>query len=214
MSTQIQSGTWTEDGADLLSNPVINFFARRRILISLVGFIGCVLFNLFALRTIPWNPLALTHWPVGLAWLFLLLGLAIRSWAAGSLNKSRHLTQTGPYALTRNPLYLGSFLIMAAYCLLLRDLPSLLFALGPLTALYRLQVHFEEKRLLFLFPQEWPGYAARVPRWLPQAFPPAACEGWSWFEWKRNREFRLLLGTLAGVVAVTVWHTLSLQLWL
>jgi len=37
-----------------------------------------------------------------------LVGLALRAWAAGYLHKQEVLTVTGPYAYTRNPLYLGS----------------------------------------------------------------------------------------------------------
>ena len=42
---------------------------------------------------------------------FVVLGLAIRAWAAGQLQKDKQLTTSGPYSHTRNPLYLGSFSI-------------------------------------------------------------------------------------------------------
>ena len=37
-----------------------------------------------------------------------LLGLALRAWAAGHLEKDSTLTDSGPYAWVRNPLYLGT----------------------------------------------------------------------------------------------------------
>src|SRR5688500_2719594 len=40
-----------------------------------------------------------------------LLGLALRAWAAGHIRKNTQLATSGPYAFTRNPLYLGSFLL-------------------------------------------------------------------------------------------------------
>src|SRR5207253_870079 len=40
-----------------------------------------------------------------------LPGLALRTWASGHLRKNDALAVSGPYAYTRNPLYLGSFLI-------------------------------------------------------------------------------------------------------
>ena len=40
-----------------------------------------------------------------------LLGLALRAWAAGHIRKNAQLATSGPYAFTRNPLYLGSFLL-------------------------------------------------------------------------------------------------------
>jgi len=41
----------------------------------------------------------------------ILVGLVVRGWAAGVLEKNRELAVSGPYAFTRNPLYLGSFVI-------------------------------------------------------------------------------------------------------
>src|SRR5437868_3486299 len=40
-----------------------------------------------------------------------LVGLAIRAWASGHIRKARVLAVTGPYAYTRNPLYVGTFLL-------------------------------------------------------------------------------------------------------
>ncbi|HEU4837195.1 MAG TPA: methyltransferase, partial [Pyrinomonadaceae bacterium] len=40
-----------------------------------------------------------------------VLGLALRAWAAGHIRKNAQLATSGPYAFTRNPLYLGSFLL-------------------------------------------------------------------------------------------------------
>ena len=48
--------------------------------------------------------------PVSIVWgvPVSLLGLALRGWAAGCLDKNRQLSTGGPYAHTRNPLYLGT----------------------------------------------------------------------------------------------------------
>jgi protein-S-isoprenylcysteine O-methyltransferase Ste14 len=42
-----------------------------------------------------------------------LLGLALRAWAAGCLAKNQQLATGGPYAYTRNPLYIGTLLVAA-----------------------------------------------------------------------------------------------------
>jgi len=40
-----------------------------------------------------------------------LIGLALRAWSAGHIRKNASLATSGPYSYTRNPLYLGSFLL-------------------------------------------------------------------------------------------------------
>lgn len=214
VSANVETGVWTADGSDLLSQPLINFLARRRIAISLAGFIGLLLINLLIFRTIPLNPFDFSNAYSLLASVLLLGGLAIRSWSAGTLNKSREVTDDGPYALTRNPLYIGSFMMMIAFAIWLRDLPTFLFILGPMSLLYRTQVLFEEKRLSFLFGDAWTAYAKRVPRFIPRHFPPAeAFQGWTLFEWRRNREYRAILATAIGVLGIYAWHMLAPGIW-
>src|SRR5688572_3999794 len=51
-------------------------------------------------------------------WLGLIpiaLGQVVRIWAAGHLSKNKELTTTGPYAYVKNPLYVGTFLIMVGF---------------------------------------------------------------------------------------------------
>ncbi len=214
MTINIESGVWTEDGSDLLSHPVINFLARRRVAISLIGFAVLLTANIVFQEMLPLNPFELES-AASLAGLCLLMfGLVLRSWAAGTLNKSREVTDIGPYSLVRNPLYIGSFSMMIAFAIWLRDLPTFIFIVGPLFGLYRIQILFEEKRLAFMFGDEWTAYARRVPRLFPSEWPGTATySGWTMFEWFRNREYRTLLATLTGVLAVYAWHVLGSQLW-
>src|SRR5215213_5268758 len=73
----------------------------------------------------------------------IFAGLAIRSWSAGILRKTRELTTTGPYAVIRNPLYVGSFMIMSGFCTLIDDPENLFIVLGPIAGIYFLQVLHE-----------------------------------------------------------------------
>src|SRR6185436_16068167 len=57
-------------------------------------------------------------WGVGLV--VAGLGVAVRSWAAGYLIKSKALITGGPYAYVRNPLYLGRVLIGTGMCIATR----------------------------------------------------------------------------------------------
>lgn len=76
------------------------------------------------------------------------------------------LVTTGPYAVTRNPLYLGLLLLQVAAGLWLSNLWILLFI--PLTAslLTRFAIRKEERHLQALFGEAYRRYQDRVPRWL------------------------------------------------
>src|SRR5262249_15059555 len=97
-----------------------------------------------------------------------LPGLALRAWATGHLKKNDALATTGPYAYTRNPLYLGSFLIglgftIAAGRLLLGLLFAVLFA-----GIYVPVMRVEAKTLSELFRDDYERYARAVPLFLPR----------------------------------------------
>jgi protein-S-isoprenylcysteine O-methyltransferase Ste14 len=174
----------------------------------LIGFTSLILLNVFVLRTVPLNPLEITQPWVAVGQSLLVLGLAIRSWSAGTLMKSRELTTVGPYAVVRNPLYFGSFLMMFGFCILCRDWATLAFVAGPLLILYWVQVQIEEKRMAEMFPAQWPNYFATVPRFLPRLYARQAFTGWSASGWLGNREYQAMGASIVGLVAVYVWHIL------
>ena len=77
----------------------------RRVRVPL-GFVMAAVFGVFARPS--WTTLA---WSL----LLVLPGLWLRGYAAGYVKKNAELTRTGPYAYTRNPLYLGSMLLAAGF---------------------------------------------------------------------------------------------------
>ena len=112
----------------------------RRIRVPL-GFLtaGFYLFNLW--RQAPQ--------PVAVAWSLALVlpGLWLRGYAAGYVKKNRELTVTGPYAHTRNPLYLGSMLIAAGFALALLSWPIALLLAGGFAVIYIPVIASEERFL-------------------------------------------------------------------
>jgi protein-S-isoprenylcysteine O-methyltransferase Ste14 len=96
----------------------------------------------------------------GLAWAFFVLYVFLRVWAtlfAGG-RKDRVLQQEGPYSVTRNPLYLGSFCLVLSCGAFLQSF-TLLAALAILTGLYSLGVvRAEEQMLSQLFGAEYSNY--------------------------------------------------------
>lgn len=160
------------------------------------------------MRTIPRNPLALTSLGSLLGSGLLLIGLVVRSWSAGTLNKARELTMVGPYSLVRNPLYVGSFLMMMGFCILCRDWPTMFFVAGPMSYLYWKQVRLEEENLSRAFPKHWAEYVGRTPRFVPVRLSRDVVGGWSWAQWRRNREYQAIVASLLGVVAVWGWFAI------
>src|SRR5438128_10340916 len=100
-----------------------------------------------------------------------LPGLALRAWAVGCLRKNEALATDGPYAYTRNPLYLGSLFIglgftIAAGRLILGAVFAALF-LGIYVPVMRV----EATTLAELFGEHYQRYAKSVPLFLPRLSP-------------------------------------------
>lgn len=75
------------------------------------------------------------------------------------------LVVTGIYGYTRNPMYLGGFLMLSAGALLLAKLSAWLFLPLFVAYLTRFQIIPEEKALRAHFGAEYDGYTKRVRRW-------------------------------------------------
>ena len=134
-----------------------------------------------------------------------VLGLALRAWAAGHLEKNRALAESGPYAYVRNPLYIGTLAVAAGFVIASRRwVLAVLFA-AVFLLIYLPVVELEEQHLRSLFPQ-YADYAKRVPRLWPRA----GRSGGNHFQWsvyRRNQEYQALAGFLVGVV-VLIWKAL------
>jgi len=176
---------------------------RRRIALSLLLFAGLIASAVLR-GVVPNPPLAYAN-PLSVAGVLLVvLGIAMRSWAAGTLTKSTHLTTTGPYRLVRNPLYLGSLLMLVGFCLLIGDVWLLVIGMVPLLVIYALKVRAEERFLSGKFGDDWTAFAARTPRLLPRRLP-RTDGSWSFAQWLDNREYQAALTGLAGLAVIQLW---------
>jgi protein-S-isoprenylcysteine O-methyltransferase Ste14 len=127
-----------------------------------------------------------------------LLGLALRAWAAGHLAKNESLAATGPYAMMRNPLYLGSLLAAAGLAIASASAWVGVIAVASFVLIYFPVIEQEEQHLAKLFP-EYAVYAARVPQLIPRSLRLGG--GFRWALYTRNQEYKA-----AGAVAVAyVW---------
>jgi protein-S-isoprenylcysteine O-methyltransferase Ste14 len=109
-------------------------------------------------------------------------GLIVRAEAAGYLRKDRELAVTGPYARTRNPLYLGSAILAAAFVVAGHS-PAAGALVGIYFATFYLAVmRNEEEDLRGRFGPEFEEYAARVPLFFPQSRVPRTGRN-DWGSW-------------------------------
>jgi protein-S-isoprenylcysteine O-methyltransferase Ste14 len=164
---------------------------------------GWVLGTLLLLLARP----SLVSLALGLPLLFA--GEAARLWASGHIEKTKCLATGGPYAHSRNPLYLGS-LAMALGVAVACWSPWVVLAVALYFLAFYPSVMREEAAFLALkFPGEYALWAASVPLFWPR-FSPGGQRG-SRFEWARvrlNREWR----TAAALPLVALLLSLLPQL--
>jgi protein-S-isoprenylcysteine O-methyltransferase Ste14 len=135
---------------------------------------------------------------------FILLGEIIRTWASGCINKEyEQLTTWGPYAHTRNPLYVGNLFLGTGFVIMANQwIPVVLFILF-FSLIYRSTIFDEENTLLKVFGQTFRDYKNRVPRF----FPTIRADKNSKYEfyWERvfkHREYNAWLGIVIGIIII------------
>ena len=164
-----------------------------------LGFAASIAYALLARPTLPFLI-------AGIA--LVLAGLAVRAWAAGTVEKSARLATSGPYARTRNPLYFGSSLLAAGFTLAGRSLVMAAAVAALLVFIYAPVIRREAEFLESKFGDEYRRYAANVPMFLPAPGRRMDSAGrFAWSRYMKNREYEAALGCAAGV-AFLVLRTL------
>lgn len=164
-----------------------------------LGFLCGALFIWFA------RPIPLT---LGIGGGVALIGLALRAWAAGHIRKNAALATSGPYSYTRNPLYLGSFLLGVGFTIAsgqpLLAIPFAALFLG----IYYPVMRVEAADLAQLFGEDYQEYASAVPLFVPRLIPyrdeKTRDVKFDASLYLRYREYRAALGLLIawGVLAL------------
>src|SRR5271169_5337225 len=110
----------------------------------------------------------------------IIPGLAIRALASGHVRKNEQLATTGPYAHTRNPLYLGSLMLGVGFAIAAQNWWIGAGVILIFLAIYLPVIRGEEAFLREHFP-EFAEYARQVPRLLPRlGFLGGKSGGFSW----------------------------------
>ena len=130
-----------------------------------------------------------------------LLGLALRAWAAGCLAKNRELATGGPYAFTRNPLYLGTLVVAAGLSIAARSIGLGALFVGVFIFVYLPVIQNESEHLHHLF-NDYAAYAAAVPLLLPRLTPFRAKKSnpFRWSLYLTNQEYNAGAGFAAGML--------------
>ena len=147
-------------------------------------------------------------WGVGL--IIAGLGVAVRSWAAGYLIKSKALITGGPYAYVRNPLYLGRVLIGSGMCIAVRlpeTWPVPAYPIPNLAVLGAFYVFFfgyymprkervEPARLEEFHGESYRRYRDAVPSLIPNFFRryDQRNGSWGWAQYHRLKEYNWVAG--------------------
>jgi len=128
-------------------------------------------------------------------------GLGLRAWASGHVSKAAEITQSGPYAYTRNPLYLGSIIVGIGFAVAALS-PWIAVAMAVTFMVIYVPVIGWEERWLRANLQGFEEYAARVPRLIPRMTPAGAPGSFSRARYMKHREYNALLGAIAAIVAL------------
>jgi protein-S-isoprenylcysteine O-methyltransferase Ste14 len=136
-------------------------------------------------------------------------GVWLRATASGHVRKNAELTTTGPYAYTRNPLYLGSVLIASGFAIASRSWVVVVICVVLFTAIYLPVIRAEEQFLRGEF-LDFADYCERVPRLIPRlrAASGASRGSFSRALYLQHREYNAALGTaamLGALVAKLLW---------
>jgi len=170
----------------------------RRIRVPL-GFLFALLY--FWLARPSWRSMTLGA-------MVVVPGLLVRALASGHVRKNESLATSGPYAYTRNPLYLGSLMIGIGFAVAARSWWVGIALVVMFFVIYLPVIRDEEAFLRQKF-SGFDEYARRVPRMFPRLTPLSGNEnepsaGFSLDLYGKHREYNALLGALAMMAALVV----------
>jgi protein-S-isoprenylcysteine O-methyltransferase Ste14 len=167
-----------------------------------LGFLFAAVFLVFA-RPIPLTLL------VGAV--FAVLGLLIRAWSSGHIRKNKTLAVSGPYAHTRNPLYVGSFIMGLGFTIASAVWWLVLIFIVLFLGIYLRVMRVESQELTALFGADYEKYSQNVPLFFPRlsAYKEqnSSDNKFDLGLYLKYREYRAALGVLM------VWVILAGKLW-
>lgn len=141
-------------------------------------------------------------WSFLIGFLISSLGNLLRVWASGYIRKERELATSGPYSLTRNPLYLGNFLIGAGFCIASWQILSIPIFILYFLIFYIPLIRIEEERMKEIFREDYIQYKKSVPVFFPRFGKIKKSGKFSLRNFKDNKEWRAIISTLIFYLAI------------
>lgn len=140
-----------------------------------------------------------------------MVGLLLRAYAAGYLHKQEVLTVTGPYAYTRNPLYLGSAILALAGAIAMGSWISATVLAFYFVIFYSMVMRREENELHMHHGPAFEEYARAVPLFLPRLRPAKLMKrsagSFSLNQYRKNHEWQAALGFLFFLATLLlIWY--------
>ena len=176
-----------------------NFFVRWRVRLGYPLAIAVLFFSRPTPRSILLGALA------------GIIGLGVRAYAAGYLHKQEVLTVTGPYAYTRNPLYLGSAILALGTGIATRSWISALVLILYFAVFYSMVMKREATELHLRYGTSFEDYARAVPLFIPRLtaakLPGNSAGAFSFAQYKKNHEWQAAVGFLfLLLVLLVIWR--------
>ena len=132
-----------------------------------------------------------------------VIGILIRAWASGHIRKNQDLAVSGPYSYTRNPLYLGSFILGIGFTIAAGVWWLALLFVALFLGIYLPVMSVESGDLIKLFGADYEEYARRVPLFFPRLTAYKASD--TKFDmnlYMRYREYRAALGLIFALLVL------------
>jgi protein-S-isoprenylcysteine O-methyltransferase Ste14 len=143
------------------------------------------------------------------------IGLWLRAYAAGYLHKQEILSVTGPYAYTRNPLYLGSAVLAGGVAVATRSWIAAALLFTYFAVFYSFVMRREERELSTRHGGAFEEYAKAVPLFFPRLTATklggGAGESFSFAQYMKNHEWQAAAGFLSLLFALLVISLLRLH---
>ena len=151
-----------------------------------LGFLFAIIFLIFA-KPAPATLLA--------GAIISIFGILIRAWASGHIRKNQNLAVSGPYAFTRNPLYLGSFLLGVGFSVASGVWWLALIFIILFLGIYLPVMRVEAEDLTQIFGPDFEEYKQAVPLFFPRLTAwKKSSEKFDFQLYLRYREYRAAFG--------------------